>query len=136
MRSGSTAAAPRTAPDGFTLIEVVVAVAILATAIVWSLTAHGTELRTLTSARSVNVAIELAEDRMTAIELLARDRLPSLPDSIERGSFPAPFADMTWVAEAESLLDTDLVEVTVTVEWDAGAHSVTKIIDPTPGGAP
>lgn len=136
-RSMRDPAAPRvdecvaraTGPDhGFTLIEVAVAVVILAGALVAAMASYGSELRTLSRARDVNVAIELAEDRLAAIRLFARDRLPSLPDSLEDGAFPPPFDRMRWDAEAHALAGSQLAEVRVTVAWSTGAHEISTVM--------
>lgn len=129
MRSAERAGRRRPrGPTGFTLIEVVVAVTILAMALVAWLSAHAAELRALSIAREVNVAVELAEDRMASLEMLGRDRLPSLPDSLEDGRFPPPFEHMTWRAAAEELPATDLIELRVVVRWESGEHALAKVV--------
>lgn len=123
---------------GFTLIEVVVAVVVLSTAMVAGLTAHATELRSLAIARNVNTAVELAEDQMASIELLAPGRLPSIPDSLASGTFGRPFDEMRWETEARSVPGTELAEVTVTVSWSTGEHAVVKVmpVNARSGGGP
>lgn len=137
MCSAEPASGRHKVRGGFTLIEVVVAVVILATALVASMTAHATELRSLTTAREVNLAVELANERMASVELFSRDRLPSIPDSLEQGTFARPFQHMRWEADARSVLGTALVEVTVTVSWETGQHAITKVVAiPTPVRSP
>jgi type II secretion system protein I len=109
---------------GFTLIEVVVATVILASALVAALATYGAELRTLTRAREVAVAVELAEDRLAVIELFALARLPNLPDSLQDGTFEVPFDAYRWEAEAEAIAGHDLAEVSVRISWPGGAHEV------------
>jgi len=120
--------ATRSGAAGFTLIEVVVAVAILATALVAWLATYGSELRSLSRAREYAVAAELAEDRLAAVAFFAVDRLPNLPDSLEDGTFGDPFGEYRWVVEASSLSGTSLAEVSVTVSWPSGAHELTTVL--------
>lgn len=116
------------AQRGFTLIEVVVAVFILSSAIVAWMVTFGTELRTLARARQAAVAVELAEDRLTAVELFGLDYLPSLPDSLEEGLFAAPFADYRWEADAVSVSGRDLAEVSVVVTGPGVRHALTTVL--------
>lgn len=113
---------------GFTLIEVVVALVILSTALVAWVATFGAELRTLSRAAQVAVAVELAEDRLAAVELFAMDRLPSVPDSLEDGSFAAPFEDYRWEVDAVAVSGTELVEVTVRVAGPGAAHALTTVL--------
>lgn len=113
---------------GFTLLEVIVAVVLVSTALVGWLATYGAELRTLSRTRVVAVAVELAEDRLTAIELYAADRLPALPDSLESGTFPAPFEDYAWTAESTSVPGTDLAEVSIRVDGPGAGHELTTVL--------
>lgn len=113
---------------GFTLIEVVVATVILASALVAALATYGAELRALSRAREVLIAVELAEDRLTAIELTAADRLPNLPDSLAEGSFAEPFSEYSWQADATQVSGHALAEVTVSVVGPTGSHSLTAVL--------
>lgn len=113
---------------GFTLLEVIVAVVIVSSALVGWLATYGAELRTLSQARIVAIAVELAEDRITAIELNASDRLPALPDSLEGGTFSAPFSDYTWTAQSQSVPGTNLAEVTVRVNGPGAGHELTTVL--------
>ena len=113
---------------GFTLLEVVVAVLILSTALVAWLATYGSELRTLGQAREVIIAVELAEERLAAIELDARDRLPSLPDSLRRGTFPSPFDAYSWIAESGSISGYELAEVTIVVTGPVASHELTTVL--------
>ena len=113
---------------GFTLLEVVVAMVILSTALIGWLATYGAELRSLSRARVVIVAVELAEDRLTAIELYARDLIPSIPDSLRRGTFAAPFAEYHWTADASSISGHELAEITVVVTGPGASHELTSVL--------
>lgn len=126
--SSSSVLAAAKGSRGFTLIEVAVATVILGIALVAALATYGSELRTLARAREVAVAVELAEDRLAAVKLFAADRLPNVPDTLERGAFPDPFADYSWSVDADALQGGDLAEVTVTVLWPNGEHGITTVL--------
>jgi type II secretion system protein I len=114
---------------GFTLIEVVVATVILASALVAALATYGSELRTLARARETAVAMDLAEDRLAAVELYALDRLPNVPDSLEEGAFGAPFDAYRWETAARTLSGQDLAELTVRVRWSPdGAYELVTVL--------
>ena len=133
MKAPSRAGAGhRMGRSGFTLIEVMVAVAIVGTAVVATLAAYGAELRALTRAGEVSTATALADDRLTTLALLGAHDLPRLPDSLRDGRFPAPFAAYSWAAETRRLPGHDLVEVTLVVTWSTGSHDVTTLL-PAPG---
>jgi prepilin-type N-terminal cleavage/methylation domain-containing protein len=124
----SASVAPLGSRSGFTLLEVVIAILILSTALVGWVATFGSELRTLSQARTVVVAVELAEDRLAAIELYARNRLPSIPDSLRRGTFAAPFAEYGWTAESNSMSGQELVEVTVVVTGPGASHELRTVL--------
>jgi type II secretion system protein I len=121
-------AGPGVQRRGFTLIEVVVATVILASALVAALATFGSELRTLARARETAVAVELAEDRIAAVELFALDRLPNLPDSLEEGTFEVPFDTYRWSVDARAVSGHELAEVVVSVTWPGGVHEVTSVL--------
>jgi general secretion pathway protein I len=127
-------ARPRSA-SGFTLIEVVVAILIVAITLVAALATYGAELRTLARARQVTVAVELAEDRLAAIELFAADRLPNLPDSLSRGVFSDPFSEYAWSADATAVPGHPVAEVIVQVTWSSGARSLATVLPRRDAGA-
>jgi type II secretory pathway pseudopilin PulG len=116
MIGPARAVPPYPAAAGFSLLEAVVALAIVGTTSIAALAAFGAELRASARARVALEAQALAEDRLGWVRLLQRDELSPLPDSMARGEFAPPWSDYRWVAEAEPLLDCpDLFEVRVTV---------------------
>lgn len=120
---------------GFTLVEVMVAVAILGLAAVGWLAAVGSQVRTMARASEVTVATALAQERLETIRLLAADRLPSLPDSLEEGTFRDALHGYRWEADARTLPGTKLAELTLTVSWDGGSRTLATLVPlPASGG--
>ena len=119
---------------GFTILEALVALAIVGLAGVAAMEALGGELRTADRARQVYRATALAEDRMAAVQLLSATELATLPDSIAKGAFRAPFETYRWTATALAVPDErDLYDVVVRVEGDAVPFELrTRLYRPRP----
>jgi general secretion pathway protein I len=103
--------------NGFTLLEVLVAMAILATAMVVLLESHASSIRISDTSRRLTVGSALARDLMTEIELQG---FPS-PGS-ETGDFeqwyPDMYPDYRWEMEIqESMIWQNVREVYVKVLW-------------------
>ena len=104
--------------QGFTLLEVVIALMIIATVLVSLL---GLQTRTINMSdrqQKVTRATMLAQERMTDIELAgagsARD---------DEGSFAEPFEQFRWQVEYRPTPLASVREVTVTVAWgDEGSN--------------
>lgn len=79
---------------GFTLIEVLVAVAVLATGIVLVLEAFQTSFAALNDARHALRKSSLARGKIG--ELTDRGRRGDLPDGTARGAFEEPYAAYAW----------------------------------------
>ena len=107
---------------GFTLLEAVVALAVVALVSLAVLSTLGVELRTAARVRESLPAAALAEDRMGVLRLLSPVELASLPDSVGRGTFAPPFDAYGWTADARSVTgEPDLYDVEVEVRWTTGA---------------
>lgn len=113
---------------GFTLLEVLVAVAILGLSVVGWLAAYGSEFRALSRAAEVSTATALAQERLETIEVMAPDRLPNLPDSLRGGTFPKPLDQYRWEAKARAVSGRSLAAVTVTVVWGNGSKAITTLL--------
>jgi type II secretion system protein I len=115
--------APRSAEGGFSLLEAVVALAIVAVVSVAALSSLGAELRAAARARDTLPASLLAEHRLAVLHLLPAEGLAHLPDSVARGRFEEPFRDYAWRADAEPLPgQPGLYEVEVEVSWPDGSY--------------
>ena len=106
------------AQDGFTLLEVMVALAIVATVLVALL---GLQSRTIglgDRQQKVTQATMLAQERMTEVELAAE-----AGNSDEEGVFAKPFEIYRWQVRFEPTPLAAINQVTVTVAWgEAGSN--------------
>lgn len=107
---------------GFTLVEAMVALAVVAMVAVAVLAQAGAGSRSSVDAIEAMTAAALAEEQLERMRILEPDELTRLPDSLRSGRFDAPFEAYAWTAEAEPLRDDpDLVEVSVVIAWDGGS---------------
>ncbi len=122
---------------GFTILEAVIALAIVGLAGVAALEALGGELRAADRARSVSTAAALAQDRLAAIAIVPALDLSPLADSLARGAFPEPFADHRWSVTVRPVMgEADLYDVAVSVTGRGTDYSVTtRLYRPRPLGA-
>lgn len=91
---------------GFTMLEAVVALAIIGLVCVGVLGAYGAAIRAdVTAADRIPLA-SLAVERLAAVDLDA-GALQHLPDSLARGTFDAPYATATWDVETHPVQQLD-----------------------------
>ena len=124
---------------GFTLLEAVVALAIVGCAGVAALEAAGAEVRSAERAREAYHLAALAQDRLAAIAVAPARDLDLLPDSIARGTFPTPFEAYSWTISARrSLEEADVYRVQLEVRGSRSQYAVETLLHrPRPsGGAP
>lgn len=105
---------------GFTLLEVLVAMAILSMVLVILLQNHGMSIRLSDRARKSSVAANLARDLMTDVEIEGFPELGS-----EEGDFselyPGLYPGFTWQRQVNESIFADYIrEVTVTVTYYDG----------------
>jgi prepilin-type N-terminal cleavage/methylation domain-containing protein len=106
---------------GLTLLEAVVALAILGVVGVAALATVGAELRGAARARRAVEATALAEEEMRQLSLLPADSLSPLPSALKRGTFTGALSDYTWDAKTRAVPDQpDTYAVTVTITWPEG----------------
>jgi type II secretion system protein I len=120
--------------EGFTVLEAVFALAIVALAAVAVLTALGTELRTAERAQRGLEAVALAEHRLARIRLLPAHALRPLADSLARGRFEPPFDRYSWVATVRPVRnEDDVLDLAVEITWESGAYALrTRLFRPAP----
>jgi prepilin-type N-terminal cleavage/methylation domain-containing protein len=121
----STRDRERVAHNGFTLMEVIVAVIIVGMTSVATLSAFATELRTAETSRYALEAASLAENRIAMLELVPVENLIALPDSSKTGHFEPPFEHYEWTGTITPVMnESDLFDATVRVTWDNGSYVI------------
>lgn len=113
---------------GFSLLEVLVAIAILATAFTALLGLHTQNLRTIARERSYSEALFLARERLATIELQGTPELGQSSGDFE-GPYPGEYPGYRWELQVDIPFPfTNVREVTVRVlppDGEAGAAELT-----------
>jgi len=111
--------------NGFTLMEVIVAVIIVGMTSVATLSAFATELRTAEKSRYALEAASLAQNRIAMLELVPPEDVIALPDSSQAGHFDPPFEHYAWTGALTPVInESDLFDATVQVTWDNGSYTL------------
>jgi prepilin-type N-terminal cleavage/methylation domain-containing protein len=120
--------------QGFSLLEAVVATAIIGVTAAAAMGALAAEVRGADSARRALESAALAQHRLAVMQLLPAEVLRSLPDSLSRGGFPAGFERYGWEASAREVRAEDgMVELAVEIHSDGGVYSLTtRVYSPLP----
>src|SRR5436190_16517118 len=122
-RSSETSMLPRR--RGISLLEAVVAIAIVGITSVSALEAVGGDMRTAERARRAIVVEALAGSRLEFMDLLTDRELQALPDSVEAGKFPAPLDEYSWKTTSGSVSDqAGIYAVRVAIDWASGSYVV------------
>lgn len=126
----------RRADSGFTILEAVIALAVVGLAGVAALEAVGGELRASARAAEAYTLAALAQDRLAAVAVVAPTAISPIPDSLGRGTFPAPFERYDWTASTEPVRnERELYAVTITIRGDGREYTVnTQLYRPVPTG--
>lgn len=107
---------------GFTLLEAVVALAIVGTVAIGALEAYAAEARAATRERESAPAAAMARERLSRLELLDAHALRTLPESLSRGQLAAGPLLYDWTASARPVTgEPDLYDLGVEVRWVDGA---------------
>lgn len=109
---------------GFSLLEVVVALALVGLTVIGALNVATSDLRASRAAAEQLEAASLVEDVLEELTLAARDGTIRI-ESRDGGGFPPPLDQYRWVARSRAVdYERDLAELTVTVQWPHGSISV------------
>lgn len=109
---------------GFTLIEVLIAICILAIGLLSLATLAGTVIRGNSFSNKMTTATTLAQDKMEEIKGLGYDNAGTAAGTENYGSIAGYVAYKRFTTVATDSPATGMKTVTVTVSWDADAHSV------------
>ncbi len=122
---------------GFTLLEAVVALAIIGLVSVGALSAYAAEARAAQRARETAPAAVIARERLSRLSLLDAHGLRAVPDSLRRGALTAGGASYDWTANAHPVPgEMDLYDLAVDVQWATGSYALrTRTYRPAAGGA-
>jgi len=103
--------------SGFTLLEVVVALAVLAVALTALLSLRNHDVALQAHARHLVTATALAKDKLEELSRVAdADRIQS------SGDFGEHYPGYLWKQQSQPTLAPEWVEMTVTVSWPEGAR--------------
>jgi len=118
---------------GITLLEAVVAIAIVGMTSVAALEAAGGEMRTAERARRAIEVEALASSRLEFMDLLTDRELQALPDSVEKGKFAAPLDEYSWTTTSAPVSEQPGVyDVRVNVTWPSGSYALRTYLYRTP----
>src|SRR5262245_58079981 len=81
---------------GISLLEAIVGLAIVGMVAIAALAAAAAELRAAERSRRSIEAAALATQRLRYLDLMTRNQLLSLPDSLAHGRFAPPLDDYRW----------------------------------------
>ena len=121
---------------GFTILEAVIALAVVGLAGVSALEAMGAEIRAADRAAEAYTLAALAQDRLAVIASVSPRTLSALPDTLARGTFPPPFAIYRWTGSVQPVAGAgELYDVTVTISGERRDYAVrTRLFRPLPTG--
>jgi type II secretory pathway pseudopilin PulG len=119
--------------SGISLLEAVVAVAIVGMTSIAALEAVGSDLRTAERARRAVEVEQLATSRLEFMNLLTDQELQALPDSVSSGTFPKPLDEYSWKTTSAPVSDqAGVYDVRLTISWPASAYTIRTYAYRTP----
>jgi type II secretion system protein I len=118
--------------SGFTLFEVVVALAIISLVAISALGLVAQQVHVAQRAQQIVRAEVLADQRMSLLTLLTSYELQSLPDTVANGRFPYPDNAFSWHVTSQPVMgDDNLNDVRVDVNWNDGTYTLrTRVYQP------
>lgn len=119
--------------SGISLLEAVVAIAIVGMTAVSALEAAGGDMRAAEKSRRAIEAEALATSRLDFMDLLNDRELQALPDSVEKGTFDPPLDQYSWKTTSTPVSDkAGVYTIHVTVEWPSGSYTLRSYAYRTP----
>jgi type II secretory pathway pseudopilin PulG len=111
--------------SGISLLEAVVAVAIVGLTSVGALEAVGGNMRTAEKAKRAAEAEALATSRLDFMDLLTDRELQALPDTVQDGKFSGKLEEYTWKTTSTPVADqAGLYDIRITIGWPTGSYRV------------
>lgn len=121
------------ARPGISLLEAVVAIAIVGITAVSALEAAGGNMRAAERSRRAIEAEALATSRLDFMDLMNDRELQALPDSVEKGKFDPPLNEYSWKTSSTPVSDqAGVYAIHVTVEWPSGSYTLRSYAYRTP----
>jgi type II secretory pathway pseudopilin PulG len=121
------------ARSGISLLEAVVAIAIVGMTSVAALEAVGSDMRTAERARRAVEVEQLATSQLEFMNLLTDQELQALPDSVSSGTFAKPLNEYSWKTTSAPVSDqAGVYDIRLTVAWPAGSYTVRTYAYRTP----
>jgi general secretion pathway protein I len=113
----------RTSTGGFTLLEVMVAVAVLGIAMTTILYGQAQSIRAQARSQNVTLATMKAMEKMDEVLTTGRDELPGIGD-MEEGVFDPPYDFLHWTLRVEenAIVPELIKDVFLTISWDTEAE--------------
>lgn len=125
MRFRRAPSSVRRARFGISLLEAVAAIAIVGLTAVSALESVGGDMRTAEKAKRATEAEALATSRLDFMDLLNDRELQALPDTVEKGTFPAPLNQYTWKTTSTPVSEqAGVYDIRITIEWPTGSYAV------------
>jgi type II secretory pathway pseudopilin PulG len=113
------------ARPGISLLEAVVAIAVVGMTSISALESVGAGMRTAEKSRRAIEAEALASSRLEFLDLMSDRELQTLPDSVEAGKFAAPLDQYSWKTTSTPYTDqAGVYDVRITVTWPTGSYTV------------
>lgn len=110
---------------GISLLEAVVAIAVVGMTAVSALESVGAGMRSAEKSRRAIEAEALASSRLDFLSLMTDQELQALPDSVESGKFTAPLDEYSWKTTSTAYADqAGVYDVRITVTWPTGAYTL------------
>jgi type II secretory pathway pseudopilin PulG len=110
---------------GISLLEAVVAIAIVGMTAISALESVGSGMRTAERSKRAVEAEALASSRLEFMDLMTDAELQSLPDSVSSGKFPAPLNEYSWKTTSAAVADqAGVYDVRIAIDWPSNSYTI------------